>query len=257
MNNVLYVTTNNTKVYKCAKVVEIFNTKEKLSLDFDELSLINHNWNKALQENQTLFNGNVLSVKSLVNEEDKIKIWLVCTNYAHMIYSMNSLEEKITVCKAIASGGLLLTNDGYFVLGKMGKLTAFPDIIQCIGGGIEEKDINGKREATVNTMIRECEEEIGVRIKEENIVCSSKYIYFREKMSTIGFCYIVNLDMSRNELCRVFESHKINNHEIDNVIFIRNSANDIIEFCQNNLLIDYAKSVLKDYCKIESLGILS
>lgn len=66
-------------------------------------------------------------------------------------------------CKSVAAGGLLITKDGYIIMGRMGEKTSFPGVIQCIGGGISEEDITGE-EAPLNTVIRECYEEIGIYI---------------------------------------------------------------------------------------------
>lgn len=110
-----------------------------------------------------------------------------------------------------------ITNDNYLVFGKMGKMTSFPGVIQCIGGGLDLRDINKGGRATVNTVIRECEEEIGIRIAKENIIDNKKYVYFREKMSTIGFCYIANLEMNHTELVKIFEAHKVFHKEIEEI----------------------------------------
>ena len=51
---------------------------------------------------------------------------------------------------------------------------------------------------------------------------AKKYIYFREKMSTIGFCYIANLEMNHTELVKTFEAHKVSHKEIEELILVRN-----------------------------------
>ena len=136
----------------------------------------------------------------------------------------------------------------------MGKKTSFPGVIQCIGGGLDLGDINKGGEATVNTVIRECEEEIGIGISKEDIIDNKKYVYLREKMSTIGFCYIVNLKMNHTELLKIFETHKVSHNEIEELILVGNSSDNIISFCQNSMLVDYLKDVVLDFSGIDVLG---
>lgn len=255
MSSVSYVTGNKTKVYKCNKKIKCICREETKELPEKELLHIGRFWQEMVKKNTSLFNGKVLTAEHIVNKDNEITIQMMCTDYAHLTFTMNFLNENITVCKSIASGGLLVTSDNYLVFGKMGKTTSFPGVIQCIGGGIDmgDFDANADTEPTANTVIRECEEEIGIRISKEDIKCTEKYLYLREKMSTIGFCYVVQLNINHYELSKFFESYKISHDEIEELVFIKNSPNDIVAFCQNNMLVDYIKGVVLDYSGINSL----
>ena len=251
--SVSYVSSNLTKVFTYTNTVNFNFHNNKLILDDKERNRVEDYWQKALIKNNSLFNGKVLTVQKLHCCEDNMVIDVCVTDYAHLIYVMNHEKAQITMCKALAAGALLTTKDNYILLGKMGEKTSFPSIIQCIGGGISEEDLIGE-EAAIYTVIRECYEEIGIRIERRLAEPLKKYIYVRDKMTTLGFVYIVNLDLSKEEVKKIFRDFKRNNNEIDKLIYVKNAKEEIIKFCEENKLVDYLKPVLYDYSNICELS---
>lgn len=248
-----YVSTNLTKVYKCMKLVNFKFSNHKLILNEDEYERIQDYWRNVLTNNNSLFNGRVLTVQKIDFGEERMTIDVGVTDYAHYTYIMNHEKEKITMCKAVAAGALLVTKDDYIFLGKMDAKTSFPGIIQCIGGGISEKDLTGE-EATINTVIRECYEEIGIRIERDEVNSAEKYIYVRDKMSTLGFCYIVCSNLCKEEVKEIFRKHIGNSNEIEKLVYVKKDNEEIVKFCKENKLIDYLTPVLYDYLNICELS---
>ena len=241
-----YASSKLTKVYKYRKAVKLEFQDRKVVLPDDEKRKIEVYWEQARKKNDTLFNGDVLTIEKIDHFEDGICIYISLTDYAHLTYIMNHSGEEITGCKSVAAGGLLITKDGYILLGQMGEKTSFPGIIQCIGGGISKQDIFGK-ESPINTVIRECFEETGVLLEEKAVMQSERYIYIRDKMTTLGFCYVVNLNFSKEEILEIFENAKKTDDEISKLIFIKNDKNEIRKICEKCKLVDYLESVLFDY----------
>lgn len=251
--SVSYVSSNLTKVFTYANTVNFRFHNNKLLLDDKERNRIENYWQKALIKNNSLFNGKVLTVQEIHYCENKMVIDVCVTDYAHLTYVMNHERTQITMCKALAAGALLTTKDDYILLGKMGEKTSFPGIIQCIGGGISEEDLIGE-EAAIYTVIRECYEEIGIRIERGLADPLKKYVYIRDKMSTLGFVYIVNLDLSKEEVKKIFRDFKGDINEIDKIIYVKSAKEEIIRFCEENRLVDYLKPVLYDYSNICELS---
>lgn len=75
-------------------------------------------------------------------------------------------------------------------------------------------------------------------------------------MSTLGFCYIVYLDLSRNEVKNIFDNLNKCNDEIEELICLKNEKNEISKFCDNNKLVDYLKPVLYDYANLGEIQYL-
>ena len=92
-------------------------------------------------KNPSLFDGEVLSIKSVEKLSNEIEIQLEKTHYSHMTYIMNHRNKKMTKYRAVVIGGYLITSDGYYAFGKMAQKTSFPWVIQCIGGGLAKEDI--------------------------------------------------------------------------------------------------------------------
>lgn len=249
-----YVSTVSTEVYKCSTPFAFRLYNERLWLNAAEQNKIRTYWDEALKRNDTLFNGDVLTVKDIYAADGKVVIDLFLTDYAHLTYIMNHKDETVTGCRSTAAGGLLITKDDYILLGRMGQKTSFPGIIQCIGGGISKEDITGE-EAPVNTVIRECYEEAGIRVGKDMVRVSEKYIYVRERMSTLGFCYVVSLDLSKDEAVCIFDGR--GDAEIEELICLKNKKEEIIKFCGQADTVDYLRPVLYDYAGINGMAHLS
>lgn len=247
-----YVSGKSTKVYKCNKKIKMNLRNKEVYLNHEEKNLIQLYWEQVLRKNAALFNGRVLSINRIRSHPESVDIDLYMTDYAHLTYVMNHEEESITRCNSVASGGLLITRDDYIILGQMGKNISFPEIIQCIGGGVSKEDIFGE-EAPFNTFMRECYEEIGIKIGERSIVEPEKYIYIRNKMSTLGFCYVVHLDVNKDEVIYLFKRIKEKEEEISELIFVKKELRQIEEFCKQDKLVDYLKPVLQDYMNINEV----
>lgn len=81
--------------------------------------------------------------------------------------------------------------------------TSFPDVIQCIGGGLSEEDIfDGD---PVHTFLRECREEIGLTGADIISIDDKKYFYIRENQTTVGICYIANTGLTKETLLQRYE----------------------------------------------------
>lgn len=247
--SISYVCGNKTQIYKCEKQIQINITGKKIQLKAEEVEKKRKFWEKSLAKNSKLFNGRVLSVDNIRWIEDSIFLDLNYTDYAHLSYIMNHGIGEMTLCRSVAAGALLITKDNFAIVGKMGKDTSFPGVIQCIGGGFSENDMESERnEATLETVIRECREEIGVELYNQSIDMGNKYVYIRENMSTFGIVYVINLKLNKNELFEIFVNckDKIDN-EIENLIAVRCDETSIKKFCEENLLVDYLSPILCDY----------
>lgn len=256
--SISYVSSNKTQIYRCEKQLRININEEKIELKPEEIEKKNIFWKKSLSKNSKLFNGKVLSVDNIKYEENSIFLELNYTDYAHLNYIMNYGVSEITPCRSVAAGALLITRDEFAIVGKMGQDTSFPGIIQCIGGGISEKDFeNNISEVTLKTVIRECEEEIGIVLDKYVKEDLKKYVYIREKMSTFGVVYVINLELNRKQLFEKYlnSKDKIDN-EIEKLIPVKCDEISIRKFCDENFLVDYLEAVLCDYIGICDLAYL-
>lgn len=246
-----YVCGNNTKVFVCNDKVSFCLSETEISLSEAEINTISTYWKEAVNKNPNLFDGVVLSVKSVEKLSHGIKIELEKTRYSHMTYVMNHKNEKITKCRAVAVGGNIVTRDGYYVFGKMSKHTSFPDVIQCIGGGLSEEDIfDGD---PVHTFLRECKEEIGLTSEDIVSIDDKKYIYIRDNQSTVGICYTANIGLTKETLLQRFEE-TVTDGEIESLVFVSKTYEGMSDLFMQQSLVDYAKVIFEQHLLDKSFG---
>ncbi len=102
-------------------------------------------------------------------------------------------------------------------------------MVQCIGGGISQEDISGQ-EAPFNTFARECYEEIGIKVEGKSVIEPYKYIYIRNHMTTFGLCYVVHLDLYKEEVMNIFKDFQGKDDEIRELVFVKKDIHDVNEF---------------------------
>ena len=237
-----YVCSNKTKVFVCRDKVSFCLSETEISLSEAERNTIYKYWKEAVDKNPNLFDGVVLSVKSVEKLSDGIKVELEKTRYSHMTYVMNHQNEKITKCRAVAVGGSIVTIDGYVVFGKMSKHTSFPDVIQCIGGGLSEEDIfDGD---PVHTFLRECREEIGLTSEDIVSIDNKKYFYIRDHQSTVGICYIAKIGLTKETLLQRFKEAATDG-EIESLVFMNETHEAMSDLLKQPSLVDYARVIFE------------
>ena len=165
-------------------------------------------WQKAVQENPALYNGDDYAVESVEETENEIIMHVVKSNYAHYLYNERvGISELKYRCIAPWSGLLLLTNDGYWVVGQMAKTTSFAGGFQIPGGGVDKKDIKDNRIDMYENLKREVKEEVNLDLDKINFEFE-----FLEcpmgKRNVYGFLAIGKLDMSKEELKKHFDEYQ-------------------------------------------------
>ena len=246
-----YVCGNNTKVFVCSDNVSFCLSETEISLSEAEIKTINKYWQEAVDKNPSLFDGIVLSVKSVEKLSQGIKIELEKTHYSHMTYVMNHKNENITKCRAVAVGGCIVTADGYYVLGKMSNHTSFPDVIQCIGGGLSEEDIFDGN--PVHTFLRECREEIGLTSEDIVSIDDKKYFYIRDNQSTVGICYTAKTGLTKETFLQRFRETATDG-EIESLVFVNETYEAISDLLTQPSLVDYAKVIFEKQLLDQSFG---
>lgn len=177
----------------------------KLKLPLKIQNKINDNWRKLSAEGKNLFRGKVFVVRKISKKVGLVEIETLETDYAHYAFK-NNLSRKFS-CRNIYTACLIETADGYFVFGKMGKQNFRAGKIQCVGGGLDEKDLFGKKIDPYHNIIKEIEEEIGLRIKRENLrFC---FLENNEKEKKVALVFLVKVEFSRQEFERKYQDFKM------------------------------------------------
>lgn len=165
-------------------------------------------WEKVIKENPNLYNGEDYAVEDVKEEEDKIVMYVVRTNYAHYLYDERiGISDEKYRCKAPWGGILLLTNDHYWVVGEMSKNTSFPGCLQISGGSIDHKDIVGEEISITTNLKRELKEEMNLDLDE--IPYEFQYLELPDKKrNAMGFLAVGNVNLSKAEMEKHFADYQ-------------------------------------------------
>ena len=165
-------------VIKLEKDLEIVKEEGNISLPKDILEKIEIFWKKQTEENPHLFNGEVWSVTKIEELEEKIRLTIQKTNYAHYLYDERVGLDKKFACYNLNGGILLETIDKKYIVGEMDETTSYPKGLQISGGNLDQNDI--KEDGTVDligNIARELKEELNLDLFDKNIIETYKMQY--------------------------------------------------------------------------------
>ena len=160
------------------KKLEIIRDKKNVELPKDIVEKIKIFWQKQVEENPHLFNGEVWSVTKFEELEDKFRLTVQKTNYAHYLYDERVGLEGDLACYNLNGGILLETLDKKYIIGEMNETTSYPKGLQIPGGNLDQNDI--KKDGSVDligNIARELQEELNLNLFDSSIVQSYKMQY--------------------------------------------------------------------------------
>ena len=160
------------------KKLEIIRDKKNVELPKDIVEKIKIFWQKQVEENPHLFNGEVWSVTKFEELEDKFRLTVQKTNYAHYLYDERVGLEGDLACYNLNGGILLETLDKKYIIGEMNETTSYPKGLQIPGGNLDQNDI--KKDGSVDligNIARELQEELNLNLFDSSIIQSYKMQY--------------------------------------------------------------------------------
>lgn len=205
------------------KQLEIIRDKKNVELPKDIVEKIELFWQKQVEENPHLFNGEVWSVTKFKELEDRLRLTVQKTNYAHYLYDERVGLEGNLGCYNLNGGILLETLDKKYIVGEMDETTSYPKGLQIPGGNLDQNDI--KEDGTVDligNIARELQEELNLDLFDKSMIPSYKMQYmelpegrrhsYSPKLK--GF-----LKMTSEEMKEYYEKYKTylkeNNQEVE------------------------------------------
>lgn len=219
-------------------------------------------WNQCKLQTPNLWNGEVMCVGECKRNGNEIIITCQKSNYAHYLYGERIGLPKEYACSNLAAGCLLETSDNYYLVGELADNTSFPHCMQLSGGGVDSADIKDGKIDIVNTIIRECEEELNIKLQDKKQVeqFEMKYIYlptetvYRYMLFATG-----KLKMTKAQMQEHYEQYlkylKENNLEVEfgRIHFIKKGrTTEELESFENPKR-EYLKSLLEIDSRIKDL----
>jgi 8-oxo-dGTP pyrophosphatase MutT (NUDIX family) len=215
------------------------------------------NFWSAINKNNRFSRGEVFHVDTVKENQDFLNVILKRSDYAYYLYSVRNKQIKMERCRVIYSAGLVETADSYFVFGEMGKNTAYPGRLQCVGGGLSNQDLHDSRFDLEKSVLRELREELGIENKSDVKDCSVKYLKTGGDFDFITVLYHIQLNLALVQLDDQYEEYcegliaKGESPEFQRIVRVKNDINIIEEFIRNEKRdsVDYLFPFLKEMNK--------
>lgn len=179
-------------------------------------------WTQCKLENPNLWNGEVMCVDKFKIEDNNLTITCQKSNYAHYLYDERKILPKKYACNSLVAGCLLETSDNYYIVGELAENTSFPHCMQISGGSVDNNDITDGKIDIFNTIIRETQEELNIRLQDKKQVEHFEIKYIGLPSETVH-TYILfakgKINMTKAQMQDYYEQYlkylKDNNLEIE------------------------------------------
>lgn len=225
----------NSLIFEADDSLNVTFNNSNFILSEDDKRIIQDNWNKKIIDNELIYNGTVLALDKVSRNNQSLKLEFSMTDYAHFLASESKLLSTESHCKSFYVSALIETSDKQIAIGKMGQFSFEPGRLQFIGGGLEEKYVNGKTIETLKCVLDELEEEIAIKIEEKD--CKPLYLSYGQIFNKFSIVYHVSVDIASNDLKKVLDNHNqklISNDmipEVDDLFFV--NKNNYLEYFNN------------------------
>jgi len=127
------------------------------------------------------------------------------TDYAHYLHTIRNGITDHEWCKIVYGAGLVETKDSKFVIGNMARHTAHPNRLQCVGGGLDQKDRRGPYFDIKESVLRELHEEL--KIGRQYIAhCAPVFLMKSRTYDDVVILYHIVLNIGAKELSNIYQS---------------------------------------------------
>lgn len=185
------------------KNIKVKIENQKLKLPTEIKIKIEEFWKECKYKNPDLWNGELMCVGDYKVEDKQIVITCKKSDYAHYLYDERIGLPKEYACSSLVAGCLFETNDNYYIVGELADNTSFPNCMQISGGSADNNDIKNEEIDIINTIIRECQEELNIDLQNKKQIehFEIKYISLpSEAVHTYIIFAKSKINMSRDQM---------------------------------------------------------
>jgi hypothetical protein len=205
------------------------------------------NFWSAINKDNRFSRGEIFHVDTVEESQGFMNVLLKRSDYAYYLYSVRNKQIEMDRCRVIYGAGLVETADSFFVFGEMGKNTAYPGRLQCVGGGLSRQDLHESFFDLEKSVLRELHEELGIINNNDVKDCSVKYIKTGGDFDFITLLFHIQLNLTLEQLEEQYEDFckaLITNGksaEFHRIVSLKNDYKSIEEFIhkENRDSVDY------------------
>ncbi len=178
------------------------NTPYKLPANIKEI--VYKNWKELLEKRSNIFNGEIICLKEVVENEATTDFIFNLSEYAHFAAAKMEKIPKEYKPKVADVAAIILTSDDYLAISKAGD-ASFKQQYQLLGGVVDFKSINGKEIDFRKCIKMEFAEELGLDIDDKKYVISYNELYI--DVDSFSMIFIFKLNISSEKLLEKLKSH--------------------------------------------------
>lgn len=162
---------------KLDKKLEVEFSGHKIILPPKLQVKIDQYWNEQLAAGKKYRRGEGYHIVDVRETKESLIFQLSLSDYAHYLYSRHiGLSAKYSF-KNIHTSCLIECSDEVLVFGTMGRKTAIAGNVQCVGGGLDNDDLRGRKFSLNHNIKKELLEEVGIDASDKEIVRSLRLEY--------------------------------------------------------------------------------
>lgn len=232
------------KIVKVKKPVRLELSKDKFSLPSEIQAKVDAYWQELVKKRPFFKRGSAFSVFDICEKEDATEFRLALSDYAHYMYTREvGLPEELAF-NNMHTACVIETADENLVFGLTGKNTAKAGIWQCVGGGLDQDDVEGCEINLEHNIKKELQEEVGIDADDEKIASELKLKYLKYghhgNSSFVAAIFYLKLKLSEKEFCARYEEFKKRFQEkgqvpeIQKLLCLPKKKATILEFLQNS-----------------------
>ena len=230
--------------HKLSRNQIVFIKKNGLkTYDRNITDLINQTWEKAISNNQYLYNGSCFSLLNSVFQDDILTLDVIETDYKSLfgtnITNYSLIPDKDKMANALAACMVVQTADHKIIVGKRNsQIAEFVSLWHVIGGTLEK--INHDIEHPFDLMQKELHEELNIEkqhIKE--IYCMGMAIPFCNNKPE--FLFYAEIDLNSSQVYELYQTAK-DKYEHDDLEFIQ--LTDFYDFIKDKKFSPIGKAAI-------------
>jgi hypothetical protein len=223
------------------KQINLKFTNKKISIPVHIQKKIDEHWEGLIKGGKNYTRGEVFSLENLKEKEGVVDAELSLSDYAHYLYSQNISLPFEHACKNIHTSCLIETQDGILVFGRMGHQTSRPGRIQCVGGGLDNDDLENGVIDLRHNIAKELQEEVGLNSKNRATVSNFKlqYLKYSPSINSVAAIFLLSLNMPIAEFKKHYKkfgtelAEKKELPEFGKLIYLKKEKTAVDEFCRH------------------------
>ncbi|HTY07742.1 MAG TPA: NUDIX hydrolase, partial [Candidatus Edwardsbacteria bacterium] len=203
---------------------------------------VERHWDRLIKSGKTFFNGPIYTIIRETSSETGIALEMAKTDYAHFLYTLHTPLRSKHDCRVIYTSSLVVTQDGKYVIGIMGRDTFAPGKLQLIGGGLDESDIHNELADLDHSVKKELKEELGIDADDRTTVkdIRQKHLKAGGAHGFMSVIYKVSLILTSSQVLERFERHCASMRsegqepEIKTLVFVNTTIKAVRMFTARN-----------------------